>query len=197
MPRRLQLPVPFGVNFVLSSRQHILRRDVADGTVQTNVVVMRPKLFRIGVGNGNRTRNRRSHSPVLCQLSYSHRRFDYSNCASHMSETSSRGSRSRAFNCESGCDCSLVNRPPLCKTFDSHGTMTWNSTFLSPNLEALARCCAAPFRTPRAPARNPHETVGGTSDAGVLVASLVGPGLAPVVGISLLSYKRPHQELNR
>jgi hypothetical protein len=27
-----------------------------------------------GVGNGNRTRNRRSHSPVLCQLSYSHRR---------------------------------------------------------------------------------------------------------------------------
>jgi hypothetical protein len=33
-----------------------------------------------GVGNGNRTRNRRSHSPVLCQLSYSHRRLDYSNC---------------------------------------------------------------------------------------------------------------------
>jgi hypothetical protein len=32
-----------------------------------------------GVGNGNRTRNRRSHSPVLCQLSYSHRRFHYSN----------------------------------------------------------------------------------------------------------------------
>jgi hypothetical protein len=28
-----------------------------------------------GVGNGNRTRNRRSHSPVLCQLSYSHRRL--------------------------------------------------------------------------------------------------------------------------
>jgi hypothetical protein len=25
-----------------------------------------------GVGNGNRTRNRRSHSPVLYQLSYSH-----------------------------------------------------------------------------------------------------------------------------
>ena len=32
-----------------------------------------------GVGNGNRTRNRRSHSPVLCQLSYSHRRLHYSN----------------------------------------------------------------------------------------------------------------------
>src|ERR1700739_4321775 len=29
---------------------------------------------KIGVGNGNRTRNRRSHSPVLCQLSYSHRK---------------------------------------------------------------------------------------------------------------------------
>ena len=30
-----------------------------------------------GVGNGNRTRNRRSHSPVLYQLSYSHRQVDY------------------------------------------------------------------------------------------------------------------------
>ncbi len=39
-----------------------------------------------GVGNGNRTRNRRSHSPVLCQLSYSHRHGDYSNCSSRMSE---------------------------------------------------------------------------------------------------------------
>ncbi len=28
----------------------------------------------LGVGDGNRTRNVRSHSPVLCQLSYSHRR---------------------------------------------------------------------------------------------------------------------------
>ncbi len=26
-----------------------------------------------GVGDGNRTHNVRSHSPVLCQLSYSHR----------------------------------------------------------------------------------------------------------------------------
>jgi hypothetical protein len=39
-----------------------------------------------GVGNGNRTRNRRSHSPVLCQLSYSHRLSDYSNCSSGVSE---------------------------------------------------------------------------------------------------------------
>lgn len=38
------------------------------------------------MGNGNRTRNRRSHSPVLCQLSYSHRQRDYSNCGSGMSE---------------------------------------------------------------------------------------------------------------
>src|SRR2546428_6434269 len=28
-----------------------------------------------GVGDGNRTHNVRSHSPVLCQLSYSHRIF--------------------------------------------------------------------------------------------------------------------------
>lgn len=38
-----------------------------------------------GVGNGNRTRNRRSHSPVLCQLSYSHRRLDYNNPSSALS----------------------------------------------------------------------------------------------------------------
>jgi hypothetical protein len=38
-----------------------------------------------GVGNGNRTRNRRSHSPVLCQLSYSHRHVDYSNPSSVLS----------------------------------------------------------------------------------------------------------------
>jgi hypothetical protein len=29
--------------------------------------------WALGVGDGNRTRNVRSHSPVLCQLSYSHR----------------------------------------------------------------------------------------------------------------------------
>ena len=39
-----------------------------------------------GVGNGNRTRNRRSHSPVLCQLSYSHHRTDYSNSCPTLSE---------------------------------------------------------------------------------------------------------------
>src|ERR1700692_4076898 len=55
--------------------------------------------LKSGVGNGNRTRNRRSHSPVLCQLSYSHRRLDYSNCAEQMSETRERG---RAKNSKSG-----------------------------------------------------------------------------------------------
>ena len=29
-------------------------------------------LSKAGVGDGNRTHNVRSHSPVLCQLSYSH-----------------------------------------------------------------------------------------------------------------------------
>jgi hypothetical protein len=43
------------------------------------------------VGNGNRTRNRRSHSPVLYQLSYSHRLADYSNCRWRMSERFPRG----------------------------------------------------------------------------------------------------------
>ncbi len=40
------------------------------------------------MGNGNRTRNRRSHSPVLCQLSYSHRRLHYSNFADGNSDDS-------------------------------------------------------------------------------------------------------------
>jgi hypothetical protein len=30
------------------------------------------QLRKFGVGDGNRTRNIRSHSPVLCRLSYSH-----------------------------------------------------------------------------------------------------------------------------
>ncbi len=53
---------------------------------------------KLGVGNGNRTRNRRSHSPVLCQLSYSHHRLDYSNswpdCSrDHPQPGCSRGSK--------------------------------------------------------------------------------------------------------
>jgi hypothetical protein len=47
----------------------------------------RPLDGESGVGNGNRTRNRRSHSPVLCQLSYSHRQRDYSNCPTRVERT--------------------------------------------------------------------------------------------------------------
>src|SRR6516165_4195150 len=39
-PRRLQFPVPLPVNLLLPAGEHVLRRDVADGAVQTHVVVM-------------------------------------------------------------------------------------------------------------------------------------------------------------
>lgn len=39
-PRRFQLPVSFGLNLLLSSSEHVLWREVANGTVQANVVVM-------------------------------------------------------------------------------------------------------------------------------------------------------------
>src|SRR6202795_137185 len=38
--RRVQLPIPLGLNLLLMPGEHVLRRDVADGTVQTHVVVM-------------------------------------------------------------------------------------------------------------------------------------------------------------
>src|SRR5712692_5909620 len=37
---RLQLPVPLGLNLLLMPGEHVLRRDVADGAVETHVVVM-------------------------------------------------------------------------------------------------------------------------------------------------------------
>jgi hypothetical protein len=40
LPSRCQLPIPFAVKLLLTCGQHILRRDVADGTVQADVVVM-------------------------------------------------------------------------------------------------------------------------------------------------------------
>jgi len=40
LPSCGQLPVPFGMNILLASGEHVLRRDVADGTVQANVVVV-------------------------------------------------------------------------------------------------------------------------------------------------------------
>jgi hypothetical protein len=39
-PRRLQFPIPVGLNLLLMPSEHVRRRDVADGTVQTDVVVM-------------------------------------------------------------------------------------------------------------------------------------------------------------
>ena len=35
-PRRVQLPIPLGVNLLLMPGEHVLRRDVANGAVQTN-----------------------------------------------------------------------------------------------------------------------------------------------------------------
>jgi hypothetical protein len=40
LPSRCQLPIPVAVNLRLASGQHILWRDVADGTVQADVAVM-------------------------------------------------------------------------------------------------------------------------------------------------------------
>src|SRR5215469_6146550 len=39
-PRRVQLPIPLGLNLLLMPGEHVLCRDVADGSVQTHVVVM-------------------------------------------------------------------------------------------------------------------------------------------------------------
>src|SRR5438034_5917634 len=38
--RRVQLPIPLGLNLLLVPGEHVLWSDVADGTVQANVVVM-------------------------------------------------------------------------------------------------------------------------------------------------------------
>ena len=37
---RVQLPIPLGLNLLLMPGEHVLWSDVADGTVQANVVVM-------------------------------------------------------------------------------------------------------------------------------------------------------------
>ena len=39
-PRRLQLPIPLGLNLLLMPGEHVLRRDVSDGAVQTHVVAV-------------------------------------------------------------------------------------------------------------------------------------------------------------
>ncbi len=38
LPRRLQLPIPVGVDLLLTPGEHVLRRDVADRTVQAWVM---------------------------------------------------------------------------------------------------------------------------------------------------------------
>jgi len=38
-PRRLQFPIPLGLNFLLMPGEHVLRRDVSDGAVQAHIVV--------------------------------------------------------------------------------------------------------------------------------------------------------------
>jgi hypothetical protein len=39
-PRRLQLPIPLGLNLLLMPGEHVLRRGVSDGAVQSHIVVM-------------------------------------------------------------------------------------------------------------------------------------------------------------
>jgi hypothetical protein len=53
LPRRLQFPIPGELNLLLMPGEHVLRRDVSDGAVQTHVVVMRdvtldqtPRIFQ-------------------------------------------------------------------------------------------------------------------------------------------------------
>jgi hypothetical protein len=37
-PRRLQLPIPVGLNLLLMPGEHVLRRDVADGAVRRTLL---------------------------------------------------------------------------------------------------------------------------------------------------------------
>jgi hypothetical protein len=39
-PCRLQFPIPVGLNLLLMPGEHVLWRDIADGAVQTDVVVL-------------------------------------------------------------------------------------------------------------------------------------------------------------
>ena len=74
LPRRLQLPVALGVDLMQPPRQHVLRRDVARGAVQSDVVVVvhvtLNQTTRVIEDNGVPGR---MHSPLsdLCQRSIS------------------------------------------------------------------------------------------------------------------------------
>ncbi len=118
------------------------------------------------MGNGNRTRNRRSHSPVLCQLSYSHRRLHYSNFDD---TTALRRCRNRAAVARVEFRTELVSdlNTALCKTFDFRVTDDLYSKFFAAySGKRWPGCYAAHFRTPRGPAQIPRETAGGTSEGG-------------------------------
>src|SRR5690242_1055230 len=60
--------------YPIELRGRIRVDDAMAVAILTHSYAGRKVLRKFGVGNGNRTRNRRSHSPVLCQLSYSHHR---------------------------------------------------------------------------------------------------------------------------
>lgn len=64
-PSRCQLPVAVGVNLLLASGQHILRRDIADGTVQSDAVVMLDMAVQEAPGIVQRKRCSRSNTLAL------------------------------------------------------------------------------------------------------------------------------------
>ncbi len=64
----------YGDEFTTDMRQQVqvaaqaMPKSLTDFRVISSAV----SAWKPGVGDGNRTHNVRSHSPVLCQLSYSH-----------------------------------------------------------------------------------------------------------------------------
>ena len=47
LPRRFQLPVALRVDLLLTAGEHVLRRDVADGTVQADKTMLVLYLFEL------------------------------------------------------------------------------------------------------------------------------------------------------
>ena len=74
LPHRLQLPIPVGVDLLLTPGEHVLRRDVADRTVQADVVVMldiaphqTPRIFQRQRGAESSTPLRRRISTTFAE----------------------------------------------------------------------------------------------------------------------------------
>src|SRR5689334_13699765 len=61
---RLQLPIPLSMDLLLTASEHVFRRDVADGTVQADIVVM----FHVALHQPPRILQRqwRSRPDALC-----------------------------------------------------------------------------------------------------------------------------------